>query len=62
VPKIIAYVFEKITPFNLTHSNNWFHFLIESLPSLLESIIENKINKNIAAIIDNEINELNNNN
>lgn len=50
VPKIIAYVFEKITPFNLTHSNNWFHFLIESLPSLLESIIENKINKNTVIV------------
>ena len=49
-PKISAIVFESITPFNLMHSNNWFHFLIESLPTLLESIIKNKINKNTVIV------------
>lgn len=44
-PKIIAYVFEKVTPFNLMYSNNWFHFLIESLPSLLEGIVKGQVNR-----------------
>lgn len=45
-PKIIAYIFERVTPFNLMYSDNWFHFLIESLPSLLEGVIKGEINKN----------------
>ena len=49
-PEISGYIFDSVSPFNLMHPNNWFHFLIESLPSLLEGIINGKINKNTIII------------
>lgn len=49
-PRIIAEVYGEITPLNLTHPYNWFHFLIDSLPSFLDCLLKGKINRDTIVV------------
>ncbi len=43
-PTVLGEIFDVVLPFNLTHPYNWFHFLVESMPTLMDCINKGYIN------------------